>query len=160
MGQARGISINMRTRTAFRSFKKNPWIYIIVILAIVFIVRLIISKTNQFYETNVQTAIIVLGGGLREDGTVPRHTQLRLDRAEQIYLSLKKPAYIITLSGGTTHKPNPRDNNGFVVWEASAAAKRLLDMGIPSSSILEENFSLDTIGNVSHLVKYGNVSFD
>jgi hypothetical protein len=152
MGKEKGITMNMHSRNALRSFRRNPLIYILIVLAIVFIVRLIVSKGNQLYDTNVQTAIIVLGGGLREDGTVPLHTQLRLDRAVEMYKSLKQPAYIITLSGGTTHKPNPRDKNGFVVWEASAAAKRLLDMGISSSSILEENFSLDTIGNVSYII--------
>ncbi len=96
-------------------------------------------------------AIVVLGGGLTSDGKVPIHSQLRLDKAVELYNTLHGHAKIVTLSGGTPHKPNPRDKQGFAIWEASAAAKRLVEMGVPSHDIYEENFSLDTIGNVSLL---------
>lgn len=101
-------------------------------------------------EPVVETvAIIVLGGGLTSTGEVPIHTQLRLNKAVDIYKSLKLPSFIITLSGGTTYKPNPLDSNGFPIWESSAAANKLISMGIPAEDVIEENFSLDTIGNVS-----------
>eukprot|EP01035_Chromulina_nebulosa_P019361 gene19361-25227_t len=48
---------------------------------------------------------------------------------------------------GTTHKPNPLDGKGFPITEATAAAKELISMGIPTDNIKEELFSLDTIGN-------------
>lgn len=97
-----------------------------------------------------KTAIIVLGGGLTEKGECPPHTQLRLDKALEIYNKKKSQggAVIIPLSGGTPYKPNPVDEKGFPIWEATAAAKQLIKMGVPYSDILEEAFSLDTVGNV------------
>jgi uncharacterized SAM-binding protein YcdF (DUF218 family) len=95
-------------------------------------------------------AIIILGGGLLTDGSVPPHTMLRIERAIQLFQdTYQKKATIITLSGGTPHKPNPLDQYGFPVWEASAAAKKLIELGVPSEHVFEENFSLDTVGNVS-----------
>lgn len=94
------------------------------------------------------TAIIILGGGLMRDGSLPSHTTLRVERAVQLFHELQGNAVIIPLSGGTPHKPNPLDIEGFPIWESTAAAKRLLELGIPADKILEENFSLDTIGNV------------
>ena len=97
-----------------------------------------------------KTAIIVLGGGLTDKGECPPHTQLRLDKALEIYNKKKSQggAVIIPLSGGTPYKPNPVDEKGFPIWEATAAAKQLIKMGVPYSDILEEAFSLDTVGNV------------
>jgi hypothetical protein len=46
-------------------------------------------------------AIIVLGGGLTETGEVPLHTQLRLNRAVELYKKHGDQTVIITLSGGT-----------------------------------------------------------
>lgn len=99
-----------------------------------------------------EVAIVILGGGLLSDGTVPPHTMLRIERAINLFNEkYQKKATIITLSGGTPHKPNPLDKNGFPVWEASAAAKRLIELGTPSDKVFEENFSLDTVGNVSFM---------
>jgi hypothetical protein len=67
-----------------------------------------------------------------------------------MYSSLQKDghdAILLTLSAGTTHKPNPLDENGFIIYEAAAAAQELIALGISPSAILEENASLDTIGN-------------
>jgi hypothetical protein len=105
-------------------------------------------------------AIIILGGGVTAEGNVPNHTQLRINEAVRLFHllsnqqsssdSLNGHPVIITLSGGTPHKPNPLDPNGFPIWESTAAAKRLIDMGISPDHILEESFSLDTVGNVSN----------
>lgn len=93
--------------------------------------------------------IIIPGGGVSANGEVPSHTQLRLEKAVEFYNSRKQDSpLMITLSGGTPHKPNPLDSAGFPVWESTAAAKKLVKMGIPSLSIMEESFSLDTVGNV------------
>ena len=91
--------------------------------------------------------IVIPGGGVLNDGTVPPWTQLRLDKAVTLYKQfkqLKLRPVVITLSGGTPHKPNPRDEHGFAVWEATAAARRLIDMGIPFRDVYEENFSFWT----------------
>eukprot|EP01033_Poteriospumella_lacustris_P006320 gene6320-4535_t len=92
-------------------------------------------------------AIVVLGGGLTATGTLPPHTQLRVDEAIRLYRSLGGRARIITLSGGTPYKPNPLDSKGFPILEATAAARELLHRGIPANHVFEEAFSLDTIGN-------------
>ena len=65
---------------------------------------------------------------------------------------------IITLSGGTTHKPNPLDIHGFPITESTAAARKLVELGVPALQVLEENFSLDTVGNVSLLCHIITVS--
>jgi uncharacterized SAM-binding protein YcdF (DUF218 family) len=95
------------------------------------------------------TVIVVLGGGVTADGKAPEHTQQRLNLALDVYKELDTNALLIPLSGGTPHKPNPVDQRGFPVWESTAAAKGLLERGVPVERILEESFSLDTIGNVS-----------
>jgi uncharacterized SAM-binding protein YcdF (DUF218 family) len=131
---------------SFQATFKRYFIGILGLVVFLVLIRFSLSKTTD------KIAVIVLGGGLTADGQVPTHTQLRLDKAAELYRSLKDGNHIvqiITLSGGTPHKPNPRDSDGFAIWEASAAAKRLLEMGIESENVLEENFSLDTIGNVS-----------
>jgi uncharacterized SAM-binding protein YcdF (DUF218 family) len=134
-----------------RSQKLFTFPYVFKIVAIlsllVFLFYIFISSDN----VSSKTFIIVLGGGLTADGLVPGHTQLRLDRAVHHFKRLnynKQEPIIIPLSGGTTHKPNPTDKRGFPILEASAAAKRLIEMGVPSSSIMEECYSLDTLGNV------------
>ncbi len=95
------------------------------------------------------TAVVVLGGGLTKEGTVPEHTQLRLNLAFELYQQLGERALFFPLSGGTPHKPNPVDAQGFPIWECLAAARKLIEMGVPPSQIFEESTSLDTIGNVS-----------
>ena len=138
------------SRRLARSFRNYPWLYILSVLVIGYVLISIFLTMGDDKISKVKTGIIVLGGGLKDDGTVPHHTQLRLDKAVELFKTQKESSYIITLSGGTPHKPNPRDAKGFAIWEATAAARKLIDMGISHTSILEENFSLDTIGNVSH----------
>ena len=120
----------------------------ITLLSIAFILSCFLFLYYPYNEQE-KVAIIILGGGLKDNGSVPLHTQARIDKAIELYKMLNENAVIITLSGGTTHKPNPLDSSGFPIWEATAAARRLIDMGIPPHNILEEAFSLDTIGNVS-----------
>src|SRR5262249_7515805 len=55
--------------------------------------------------------------------------------------------YFITLSAGTTHRPPPLDKNSFPIFESVAAARYLIDAGIPPGQILTETHSYDTIGN-------------
>mmetsp|Transcript_3604 Transcript_3604/g.5617 ORF Transcript_3604/g.5617 Transcript_3604/m.5617 type:complete len:202 (+) Transcript_3604:97-702(+) len=94
--------------------------------------------------------IVILGGGLTSSGDVPAHTLLRVEHAYELYQTMKEDALFVTLSGGTPHKPNPLDARGFPVWEATAAARKLISLGVPTEQVLEENFSLDTVGNVSY----------
>ena len=88
-------------------------------------------------------AILVPGGGVREGGDLPSWVQRRLDRA----VELQRGEYILTLSAGTTHRPPPLDSNGFPIFESVAAARYLIDAGVPPERILTETHSYDTIGN-------------
>lgn len=94
-------------------------------------------------STVAYDAILVPGGGLLDTGEPPRWVQNRLDRA----IHLHDGEYVITLSAGTTHKPPPRDGNGFPMYEAMASARYLHERGVPPDRILPEACSYDTIGN-------------
>ena len=55
---------------------------------------------------------------------------------------------------GTPHKPNPRDSAGFARTEAADNARWLTRRAVPPvppEDVLEEGFSLDTIGNAYFL---------
>lgn len=100
--------------------------------------------------------IVILGGGLLPSGDLPPHTNLRVIEAVKLYQDLlshskQENIFIIPLSGGTPHKPNPLDSKGFPIWESTAATKKLLSYGIPADRIMEESFSLDTLGNVCYM---------
>jgi uncharacterized SAM-binding protein YcdF (DUF218 family) len=133
-------------------FVKMVGIITIASLLICFSSNLFSSlETPNNIEHRVENAIIVLGGGVMPNGDVPEHTLLRVQKAVELYKELNGNARIIPLSGGTPYKPNPRDDKGFPIWEATAAAKKLIALGVPPAAIFEEAFSLDTIGNVSSL---------
>lgn len=143
--QRKGFSSAIYRLCTVRSLLVALFILCVVEIAV------IVVYSNSYSS---KTAIIVLGGGLTEKGECPPHTKLRLEKAVEIYNKKKSQdgAVIIPLSGGTPYKPNPVDENGFPIWEATAAAKQLIKMGVPYSDILEEAFSLDTVGNVSYVV--------
>ena len=129
-------------------------IYIVLLCIAAFL--LFSTKFSWLFSSNVNdssmtttTAIIVLGGGLLADGSIPEHTQLRLNRAFELHVPGKSK--IVTLSGGSPQKPNPADAAGFPIWEASAAAKKLINMGVEPGEVIEEAFSLDTLGNAYFL---------
>ena len=87
--------------------------------------------------------IIILGCALRKDGTPTPLLKGRVDRAVEFYNKQKeetgKEATFIT-SGGRGHDE--------VASESAVMKKYLLDMGIPESSIIEEDQSRDTNENM------------
>ncbi|KAL1499530.1 hypothetical protein AB1Y20_011732 [Prymnesium parvum] len=88
-------------------------------------------------------AVVVPGGGM--DGIRPLPwVAARLDAALHHEAHAR---YFVVLSRGTTHKPPPRDAEGFPVDEAAASAAYLLERGVPAPRLLLEAWSLDTIGN-------------
>lgn len=111
-------------------------------------VLILVAYSTSTSINNGKTVVVVLGGGVTAAGQVPPHTQLRVNKAFEIYSEDKEDILIITLSGGTPHKPNPLDSRGFPVWESTAAARALIEMGVPTDQVYEESFSLDTLGNV------------
>ena len=94
-------------------------------------------------ENYAYDAILIPGGGVRENFELPLWTQRRLDRA----IAIRSCRYFIALSAGTTHKPPPLDKNGFPIFESVAAANYLIKNGIAPDKILYETSSYDTIGN-------------
>lgn len=93
---------------------------------------------------NAYDAVLVPGGGVGANGSLPLWTQRRLDYA----MAKSQKAYIVTLSAGTTHKPLPLDAERYPIFESVAAAYYLVQRGIAPEKILVETSSYDTIGNV------------
>jgi hypothetical protein len=92
----------------------------------------------------IYDSILIPGGGLLNDGSLPPWTIARLEHA----LTLKDEClWIILLSGGTVHKPPPINPSGFPFFESHEMAKYLISAGISSDRLLSEISSYDTIGN-------------
>lgn len=88
-------------------------------------------------------AIIVPGGGVRENGALPVWVQSRFDHAFKHW----QGEFFICLSAGTVFKAPPQDKRGFPLLEAVAGAQYLRKLGVPAEKILTETASYDTIGN-------------
>lgn len=113
----------MKTNKMFNSRKHTKhynyytaFTFLLIIFLISFCLYMIILYTNNLNNdinhSNNTIIIAVLGGGLLSNGQVPLHTQLRLDKAYELYNTYinNQDVYIIPLSGGTPYKPNPIDN--------------------------------------------------
>lgn len=103
-------------------------------------------------EVNPEIVLIVPGGGLTTEGSPTGWVHARLRKAAELYryhTFLGSSCRVVTLSGGTPHKPMPIDpKSEFQVYEGEANARCLIaEHGIPATDVLEENWSLDTIGN-------------
>lgn len=92
---------------------------------------------------NQYDAILIPGGGVRAGGELPPWVRNRLDRA----LERHRGEYLIALSAGTPHRPPPLNEDGFPIFESTAAAAYLLEQGVSPDRILTETCSYDTIGN-------------
>ena len=89
-------------------------------------------------------SIMIPGGGLLADGSLPPWTQARLDAALELE---QETRWICLLSGGTVHKPHPLDSNGYPLFESRVAGEYLISNGVERGKILTEICSYDTIGN-------------
>ena len=87
------------------------------------------------------SAIVVLGRGVQDDGTLPLIARTRVEKAAAIYHQGVAPCVIFTgrhsLMTETPH----------VVSEAAAMATHAESLGIPRSAMLLEEDARDTIGN-------------
>eukprot|EP01025_Chloroclados_australasicus_P035965 TRINITY_DN36599_c0_g1_i1.p4 TRINITY_DN36599_c0_g1~~TRINITY_DN36599_c0_g1_i1.p4 ORF type:complete len:277 (-),score=9.70 TRINITY_DN36599_c0_g1_i1:1431-2261(-) len=92
-------------------------------------------------------AIIVLAGGLCEDGSLPKWVERRLDCAADIYLAQSKEPCILLTGGGTPHKPAIVNNLGHVLHESTACGSYLQNKGIQAAKMYKEIQSYDTVGN-------------
>ena len=96
-------------------------------------------------------AIIVLAGGVDDDGNPHETVVRRLREAARVYREQGartgvRPA-VVCNGGGTTHKPKWVDAAGYAVPEAALMGRRLIEMGVASSDVYVEGYSDDTIGN-------------
>ncbi|MBI5002112.1 YdcF family protein [Candidatus Woesearchaeota archaeon] len=82
---------------------------------------------------------IVLGGGITDEGTLPRDVQKRVLKAQE--LLQKKVIRKIILCGGSTNKKFSK------LTEALLMATLLLEKGVKKNVLLLEEKSKDTIGN-------------
>lgn len=94
-------------------------------------------------RASLYDAIIIPGGGVKENFGLPIWVQRRMDRV----LEMHRGEFIICLSGGTVHKPPPLDSDGRPIHEAVAGARYLVENGAPPGKVLWEIASYDTIGN-------------
>ena len=109
-------------------------------------------------------AIIVVAGGMTDDGGLPAWVTSRLDFVKEEYdrhVAAKREAPYVVLAGSATpHKPPPLAKGGFLLHESTAMATYLADRGVPRAKMLKDTASMDTIGNAyftltSHAIPRG-----
>jgi len=88
-------------------------------------------------------AIVIPGGGLLPDHTLPPWVLPRFERA----LALRRAEFVLPLSAGSPHRPSPFTAQGGPVFEAHVGAEWLVARGVPEDRVLPESLSFDTIGN-------------
>lgn len=94
-------------------------------------------------------AIVVLGGGLWESKVIPPWAERRLDGAALLRAESVTHPSILICGGGSPHGlPVLDESTGQVVHEGTAYAEYLMETwNVPSSCILKESSSYDTVGN-------------
>lgn len=100
-------------------------------------------------------AVVVVAGGIEDDGTLPAWVLSRLDLAAAEYFrhaaarpSATPPTYVVLSGSATPHKPPPVARGGFTYHESTAMAEYLMEKhDVPASALLKDAASMDTIGN-------------
>src|SRR3974390_2430520 len=82
-------------------------------------------------------AVLVAGGGVKKDGSLPPWVEARLDAA----FHAAHGAPIITLSAGTTHKAPPVEQACWPIFESVAMARYLESRGCPADLLWPETAS-------------------
>ena len=85
-------------------------------------------------------AIVVLGGGVHPDGTLPRVARARVERAVELFECGIAPRIILSGRCGLT-APDA------VLTEAAAIAGCAAEFGVPRGALLIEDDAKDTLGN-------------
>ena len=96
----------------------------------------------------MKDAIIVLGRGIKKDGTLPPDPCSRVKKAAELY-EQGAAGYIIMSGGYSFHLDEPP-----AMSEAEAMKKYAVSLGVPSDSIIEESQSSHTIANAYFVKKY------
>jgi len=115
------------------------------------LVAFVWSASVRGAEGEGDDAIIVLAGGVGDDGVPHQTVMRRLQRAASLYTQqlneLGHTPQIVCNGGGTTHKPKWVDASGYAVPEAALMGRQLVQMGVKESDIFVEGYSDDTLGN-------------
>jgi uncharacterized SAM-binding protein YcdF (DUF218 family) len=85
-------------------------------------------------------ALVVLGGGLEPDFTLPAVARSRVERAVEAFEAGIAPRIILTGRCSLTAEPGP-------VTEARAMADAAVGLGVPPDALLLEEVARDTLGN-------------
>ena len=91
------------------------------------------SATSTAYDV-----LVVLAGGVDDQGTPHETVMRRLRRAAQMYRQAAQPPGIVCNGGGTTHKPKWTDAAGYAVPEAALMGRQLLTLGVPANDVYVE----------------------
>lgn len=89
----------------------------------------------------MKDALIVLGGGINTDGTLPPDCEYRVKKAVQLYQMQEAPRIIFSSKWSFLIKEIPR------CTIAEAMKQKAIALGVPPNAILTESDSVDTIGN-------------
>lgn len=99
-----------------------------------------LSGTPNEFDDFPADAIVVLGGGVNDDGTLPLVAQARVRRAVGLYHAGIAPRLILSGRCGLTASRPP-------VTEARAMADHARELGVDEGALLLEEESKDTLGN-------------
>jgi uncharacterized SAM-binding protein YcdF (DUF218 family) len=91
-------------------------------------------------ERSPADAIVVLGGGVESDGSLPRVASTRVERAVEAWRHGVAPRLVLTGRCGLSD-PEP------AVTEAAAMAALARRLGVPDDALLLEEEARDTLGN-------------
>ncbi|KAK9848231.1 hypothetical protein WJX84_002481 [Apatococcus fuscideae] len=108
------------------------------------------KKWTHFLEkapASTSAAVLVLGGGLQEDGSLPEWGVRRVQLGRELQLQQGSACPLLCLGAGTPHKPAVITRKGHILHEASAYSEHLVAQGAPRHGMLKEMASYDTIGN-------------
>jgi len=86
-------------------------------------------------------AIIVLGGGIKENGVLSQATQNRVKRAVQIFKKTSPKGFIVSGRWSLLYKFIPKTT------EAEAAKEFAIKLGITANLVFPETQSMETVGN-------------
>lgn len=90
-------------------------------------------------------AILVLGGGVRDDGSLPLCAALRVQKAVELFKQGAAP--VIVMSGGWYYKYTTPPST----TEAQAMKSHAKSLGINPTRIYTERWSKNTVGNALYL---------
>ncbi|KAL7493758.1 hypothetical protein ACHAWT_002829 [Skeletonema menzelii] len=108
------------------------------------------------YASSLQVdAILVLGGGVPlSPKDPPTYVKRRCDVVAKLINAFQEQTNdtsapsVVCLSAGTAHLPQYiTRHNGLPLWESTASAAYLMQLGIPETNIFVETTSYDTISN-------------